>query len=129
MGCKATRTETGRRIRLHLASRRGAPIVLLVLPPGVEVSGLSVGGVAAPARAPKTRAWHAGWLLTGCATTPAEGVDVDLVVSGAEPFEAVVVDESLGLPRTAASLLAARPRSGVPSWDGDMTIATARVRL
>jgi hypothetical protein len=123
------RTAGGRRLRIRLASRRAAPLVLLALPPEVEVRSVSVGGAPAGPPAPKTRMYNGGWHLLGCATTPREGVEVDLEIGAGEPFDAVVVDESPGLPRAAAPLLAARPREAAPWWDGDQTIATARVRL
>ena len=65
--------------RAGLRARRGiqadlqAPAVHVIGQP-LHVRELAVGldrVVPAPARAHKTRAWHAGWPLTGCATTPA----------------------------------------------------------
>jgi hypothetical protein len=125
----ATREEGElRRVRARLSSPRGAPVTLLLLPPGARLSGAWMEGVALPPPTAKALAWFGGWRLVGCATTPAAGVEVELLL-GPGPVEALVVDQSFGLPPAGAPLAAARPRSAVPSQDGDVTVSTARVRL
>jgi hypothetical protein len=62
-------------------------------------------------------------------TTPLEGVTVDLALVGDAPAIATLVDQSPGLPPSGAALLAARPETAVPFWEGDATVATARVEL
>jgi hypothetical protein len=121
--------DGGRRVVVRLLSPRGAPAVLLALPPGADLRALTVEGAAAPQRAAKARAWFGGWHVVGCATTPTEGVEVELVLGGDGPVDAVVLDQSAGLPAGADRLAAARPATGVPSQEGDVTVATARVRL
>ena len=124
-----TQDEGGlRRVRARLSSPRGAPVTLVLLPPDVRVAGAWMEGVALPPPTPKALAWFGGWRLVGCATTPAAGVEVELLL-GPGPVEAVVVDQSFGLPPAGAALAAARPREAAPSQDGDVTVATARVRL
>jgi hypothetical protein len=67
--------------------------------------------------------------MYGCTTTPLEGVVLELVLDGAGPVEATVLDQSPGLPPGGAALQAARPADAVPSQEGDVTIVTAHVTL
>jgi hypothetical protein len=121
--------QGGRRLLVRLLSPRGAPAVLLALPPGADLRALSVDGVPAPPRAAKARDWFGGWLLVGCVTAPPEGVVLDLVLGAPGPVDAFVLDQSPGLPPRARRIAEARPDTRVPSQEGDVTVATARVRL
>jgi hypothetical protein len=123
------RTEGGRRVLLRLVSPRGAPALLLALPPGADLRALSVEGVPAPRRAAKARSIFGGWRLVGCATSPPGGIELDLLLGAEAPVDAVVLDQSPGLPAGAARVAAARPAEGVASQEGDVTMATAKVRL
>jgi hypothetical protein len=62
-------------------------------------------------------------------TTPRQGVAVELVLDGEAPVDAVVVDQSPGLPPAGATLAASRPATAVPSRDGDVTVASSPARL
>lgn len=126
----SSRTDgEARRVTARLRSPRGAPVALLVLPPGLEVASLSMNGLAVPAPAPKALRARGGFRVHGCVALPPEGVSIELVVRGGGPVEAVVLDESPGLPAEAATLVAGRPPTAVPWSEGDVTLASARVRL
>jgi hypothetical protein len=118
-----------RRVRVRLSSPRGARTVALFLPPEVRVRAASVDGV--PLDVPPRRAlWFFGdHRLVACMTTPPAGVTVELELAGEAPVTAFLADQSPGLPPSGAALLAARPATAVPFWDGDSTVATAELRL
>ncbi len=119
----------GRRVRARLSSPRGAPVVLLLLPPSARLVAATVAGVEVPVPPPRALARSGGYRLVGSMTAPPEGVLVELALSGDGRIEVVVVDRSRGLPDTGAPLVAARPDTAVPSGEGDVTVATARPRL
>ena len=118
-----------RRVRIRLSSPRGAPIVALFLPASPIVLAATVEG--RPLADPPPLAWRVwgGNRLVACMTTPLEGVTVDLALVGDAPAVGTLVDQSPGLPPSGAALLAARPETAVPFWEGDATVATARVEL
>jgi hypothetical protein len=118
-----------RYVRARLASARGAPEVLLLLPPGARTVSVRMNGVTVPAPASRASLFYGDYAMYGCITAPPEGVELELVLEGTAPVEATVLDQSPGLPPGGAPLQAARPADAVPSQEGDLTIATARVRL
>ncbi len=118
-----------RRVRARLVSARGAPIVLLFLPPAARNAGIAVEGIPLPEPPRRALALWRGYRLVGSMTMPPEGVIVEIVLPDGGPVEAVVADQSPGLPPSGAALRSARPATAVPSYEGDVTLATARVRL
>ena len=118
-----------RHVRARLASARGAPAVLLLLPPGARAVSVRMNGVTVPAPAALANLFYGDYAMYGCITAPPEGVELELVLEGTAPVEATVLDQSPGLPPGGAALQAARPADAVPSQEGDLTIATARVTL
>jgi hypothetical protein len=121
--------DGGRRVSLRLSSRRGAPRVMLFLPPEARLRSAALNGVALPEPRRKWIELLGGARPVGCATTPAEGVEIELHLEGTAPIEATVMDLAYGLPPSGAPLAAARPPEVVLSQDGDVTLASARVRL
>lgn len=118
-----------RRVRARLVSPRGAPVIMLVLPPTARVVALSVEGILLSDPPPLAGALRGGHRLVASITTPPEGVGIEIVLPADERLDAVVVDQSAGLPPSGAALRSARPATAVPSGDGDRTVATARVSL
>jgi hypothetical protein len=123
--------DGARRVRARLASARGAPVLLFLVPPGVQVLRATIDGAPVAPLHSRHRQLLDGWQPFGCATPAPEGIELELVVSGTAPFEAVLLDESPGLPpgALAEALARARPRDAVTSQDGDVTVVTARVPL
>lgn len=118
-----------RRVRARLSSPRGAATVALFVPPAARLRAASVNGVPL-GLPPRLALWFFGdHRIVACLTTPPGGVTVELVLEGAEPVTAFLADRSPGLPSSGAALLAARPPSAAPFWEGDATVATAAVRL
>lgn len=125
----SAREEGGvRSIRARIRSPRGAPVIMLLLPPSADVAAFAIDGVPVPPTAEKARRWFGGHRLYATLTAPPEGVEIEVSLRGA-PVEAVLVDESRSLSPAAAKLAAARPRTATTSHDGDLTIASAPVRL
>ncbi len=123
--------EVGGRLEIqaHVASPRGAPVVALVFPPEVRVDSLMMGGVAMPPLSARMLRFQEGWKRYACVTTPAGGVDVSFVVSGAPTFQVVLLDESYGLPSSGEELIGARPANAVRSQSGDVTMMESTVTL
>ena len=118
-----------RHVRVRLSSPRGARTVALFLPPSARLRAASVDGVRLDAP-PRLALWLFGdHRLVACMTTPQSGVTVDLDLEGEAPITAILADQSPGLPPSGGALVAARPATAVPFWDGDTTVATAAVRL
>lgn len=118
-----------RRVRARLVSARGAPTVILVLPPEAEVVSFAMGGARVPDPAPKARAFWGGARVYACSGTPAGGVELDVRLRGAAPVAVTIADQSPGLPAGGARLASARPASAVPSGAGDVTLVSAPARL
>lgn len=118
-----------RRVRARLVSGRKARVLLLALPASVEVVAASVGGCAVPPPASRLRWWLGGGRVIGSVTAPPEGIEAEIAIRGTAPVEVTVIDESLGLPPAGAGLAASRPPSAVPSREGDLTFASAQVKI
>ena len=126
-----SRSEEGgrRRLRFALVSPRGAADASLLLPPEAEVVSATMDGVPLPPLDPRLLRWFGGWRPLRCLTTPARGVELELVLAGSSPLEAWVADQTPGLPPEAARVAAVRPPWGTPVQEGDSTLVTRRVRL
>lgn len=122
----------GRRLRLRVASRRGARILTLALPPDfiytspmMRVDGERVR-VALGARG------EDGFAIS-CLTAPEEGIEIDLTVRAAEgPFrgiDLVVTDTTLGLGETRGGVVEIRDRLAVQDREGDMVVVSTKRRV
>lgn len=118
-----------RRVRARLVSPRGAPVVFLLVPTGVEILSLSVQGRPVPAPVARAVEFWGGHRLVACVTTPPEGLEIEAAILSAAPVPVILVDQSYGLPAEGARLLQARPATAVASQEGDVTIVTARGAL
>jgi hypothetical protein len=110
--------ESRRRVRFHVA----APSRTIVLElPFARLVSVAIDGHEARGR-------------EGVVTVrgvPAEGMDVEVVATGAEPIDLAIDAISEGLPEgsLASRVAAARPANAVPSQDGDRTMLTVHTKL
>ncbi|HEY3119429.1 MAG TPA: M20/M25/M40 family metallo-hydrolase [Vicinamibacteria bacterium] len=117
----------GRRVRLHLASRRGARMATVYFPPEARVQEVTIAGHrVGPLRERAVRR-AGGWQGYWCRTLPPGGVDLEVVLGDVRPVIAYVADQTNGLPDDR--LQRARPRTAVPSGSGDTTVMTRKVSL
>jgi hypothetical protein len=117
-----------RRLTLRLWSPRGAPELYLVLPAAARATA-TLDGLRPPELSPLARAHMGDHRVLASLTAPRAGHTIELELEGAGPIDLVAADRSPGLPREGAPLAAARPPSAVPSYEGDSTWVTARLRL
>jgi hypothetical protein len=104
-----------RNVRLHIASRREAPFISLMLESATEVVGASVNGKQienSQMRAPFDP--DQPWQLLYYAP-PAEGIDLDLQVRSSQPFKLRVVDQSFELPASLTAAFKPRPADKIPT--------------
>jgi len=118
-----------RRIRAKLISPRGASVARLAFSPSVGIESLTMGGRLLPPLHRRLLRDNAGWRIYSCLTLPPEGVEIEAVLVGEKPAEIVLTDQSPGLPPEGAKLAALRPRTAVPSHEGDVSLVTRRVRI
>ncbi|HEV8254639.1 MAG TPA: M20/M25/M40 family metallo-hydrolase [Vicinamibacteria bacterium] len=117
----------GRRLRLHLASRRGAHVAAVFFPPEARVQEVTMGGrPIGPLRERAVRR-AGGWKAYWCRTLPAAGIDLEVVLDEMKPIVAYVGDQTSGLPDDR--LQQARPKTAVSSGSGDLTVMTRKVAL
>ncbi|HEV7514992.1 MAG TPA: hypothetical protein VGR07_01700, partial [Thermoanaerobaculia bacterium] len=125
-------SEGGKRhVRLRLTSRRGAAVLILVIPQAAEPESIRVAGREVPA-APAGR--HAmqqrgGFQPVVVSAVPPEGVEIDVVLGAPGHEEWTLLDRSPGLPPVGATLVAARPAEAVQSQDGDATVVSRKLRI
>ena len=110
--------------RLH--SQRGARTIFIAFPPNSEARVVRAHGV--PMTTPARSIGATGWSYATFYAVPDEGVELELAC-GVGPSTLTVLDQTSGVPPSAASVVAARPGSSVPTQDGDVTIVTSVVRL
>lgn len=115
-----------RRVRLLLASNRGAREAALVAPEGAKLVSATVDGAPVPLQAD---AGPGGFLGIGSVTMRPDGVEVALVLGEIKPLDWYLYDLSAGLPPAGEGLLRARPSSAVPVQDGDTTLIERKVRI
>ncbi len=123
-------TSGGRRhLRLIVRPVRGSDAGMIAFHhSGIEA--VRVNGVPLDIHEPRVvRALADDWVRVGFADFPAQGYRIDLELSNGKPVDAIVMDESWGLPAAADALVEARPPTAVPSQSGDRVIVQRRVRL
>jgi hypothetical protein len=122
-----TAEEKGRRLRLHLASRRGAGVAAVFFPPEAQVQEVKIGGrTVGPLRERAVRR-AGGWKAYWCRTLPPRGIEVEVLLAETKPIVAIVGDQTSGLADDR--LQRVRPKTAVPSGSGDVTVLTRRVAL
>ena len=100
-----------------------------MLPPGAEPRDVSMNGVTMPPASDWLRSFMGGWTPLRCVGLPPEGVEITLRLPRGEPLEAIVTDQSYGLPAQGQALLRARPPEWVPKHGGDQWWISRRVQL
>src|SRR5690606_26976707 len=131
-GLPAPRLEEGRetgvgderRLTFRLASPRGAERVTLLVPPAARSTRLVVGA-AGPAiwNDPDANEHQA----FDCRGRACDGLELTLHVDADGPLELVLFDQTAGLPEGGEALLAARPATATPSFEGDVTLSFNRL--
>ncbi len=114
----------GRRIRARLISPRGAAVCQLGWLRGAPVAEVRVQGQLL--RNLRGLGSHVGFV---CPTTPAVGVQIELLLRGVDPLQLQLGDQSAGLPAAAQRLQDARPATSCPSQLGDRTLCLRVVEL
>lgn len=119
---------SGRRVRVLLASQRGAPMGTLLIPEAAQLRSVSIDGrpVRFGEKGPQPQFGNYEIELR---TLPASGAELELVFGTSAPQDVYVGDQSYGLPPFAEALDRARPAGSVRSQDGDTTLVTSRVRI
>jgi hypothetical protein len=112
-----------RRITVHLQSRRGAHAMAALLPPGAHARFARANGTDLVATVAETE-----WRQLRVTGMPDEGVTLEIVASR-EPVTLTVVDETSGVPASAAPIVAARPTTAVPTQRGDVTVVSRTLPL
>ena len=118
-----------RRVRLHIASARSAPILTLMVPPGTAWRELSINGVRPPVEGPADSTDDTNWRPISILAGPDSGSVVEFVLPGLQPVEFVLFDRRRDLPEAASAILGSRPPRAVPSGSGDGWIVATRVTL
>jgi len=117
----------GRRLRLHVVSRRGAPSVSVLFPPQVGIRDITVAGFPMAALWARTSRRPRGWQGFSCRTMPEGGIDAEVVLADPGPVVAYVADAMDGLPDERLRRL--RPKMAVPTGPGDGSLMARRVEL
>lgn len=108
--------QEGRRIlKLRATSMRNAPLMSLVLEPGVVVEAAAINGKDVDLRnKPYGDKVGQPWRLSYYAL-PSEGIDLTLQVKKSGPVNIYVTDQSYGLPEVPGADYKARPPHLIPS--------------
>jgi hypothetical protein len=111
-------------VRMRFRSRRGAPSLALVLPPGRHVEVKVEGRFAVPRQV-------AGGSIVGLLAVPDEGVVVDLDASTPGPISFTLLDRTFSVPpgTKAEAAVRARPKEATPFQDGDVTVVTTALSM
>ena len=117
----------GRRVRLRLASPRGAPTVTLQVPAWAGARGGSMAGVELPKDREGKLPQRGDWTTIQCLATPPGGVELDLELTATGPVAGYLVDRSPGLPPAGRALAAARPPDAMS--DGDAIAVSRKVQF
>ena len=113
-------------VKLRLRSPRGADTLSLYVPESTAVQRIVVPNSPYVAEAPAAR--H-GYHAFHCHAAACDGVTVEVHLASADAVDLFITDRTPGLPPAGADLLAARPKTAVPSHDGDGTLIVDRVSL
>lgn len=113
-------------VRLRLHSPRGADRLSLYLPVAAALRRIEVSGTPyAVAPGPVMGGYH----RFECHGAACSGLELALHLGGGGPLRAIVADTTFGLPPAGAALVGARPRTAVPSQDGDVSVVAVTVDL
>ena len=117
-----------RRLRVRVFSSRLAPRLELLVPDASGVEEVRVEGQPLPPPYLRRKPAAGRPLRLSVRAAPKEGFVVELTLPAA-PREATVLDETPGLPASAAAMSSARPATVAPSGGGDATVLVRRALL
>lgn len=107
-------------LRLRLESPRQAEQLHLFVPAAAGLQQLTIPGTE---HLIDYRGLAGGpYRQFSCHGPECSGLELELLLGSAEPFELLVVDQTSGLPEASQPLLAARDSLAVPWQDGDVTL-------
>jgi hypothetical protein len=110
--------DGGRRLRLHLASRRGAGNIQVLIPESASLQSATVMGQNMQVqKSPGT------WIRLSVEGTPREGFDLEVVIESGNREGWIVLDWISELPPAAEALKEARSPLAAPVHRGDQAIA------
>jgi hypothetical protein len=122
-----------RHLRLRLSSPRGAPVMTVLIPAAAAPESVRLDGEPVPLGAGGKRGPAAGgssgWRPFTLHTLAPQGSEMEVVLGSTQPVDWYVVDQSYGLPPSAAGLLAARPKISAPLHEGNETVVSRKVRI
>ena len=131
-GTKAPRVEqlasarngNERTITLRLHSN-GTERISLIAPEDAHIHAAGTTGFVRPIDSSAEE----GKYFVSCSGRSCDGMTLEIVTDDPKPIEFFVVGARSGLPPSAQSLIAARPRFARPQYTPDQTVVFARVRL
>jgi hypothetical protein len=112
----------GRTVTLAIEASPEAAQVVVGVPPVAGLRAATVNG----ARQAIGGGGVLPWMTVGCVSRDCQHATITLEV-GAAPFEVTVSEVRFGLPPDGQKLTDARPKTAVPSQDGDTTIVLTSV--
>jgi hypothetical protein len=119
-------TARGRNVSLHLHSAQGVDRLILNLHDGGRLEAAGVNGWHVTPFSERYRSrLSPGW--TRIVVLGGGDVQFDLAIRGRERIEAVIEEQTYGLPSSAAWLIAARAPAAVSSNSGDGTIVRRNI--
>ncbi|HVB57611.1 MAG TPA: M20/M25/M40 family metallo-hydrolase [Candidatus Acidoferrales bacterium] len=118
-----------RTYRTLLRSERGAPLAMILFPPGADVQAVRVQGYPVEPETERVRRYFGGWQVYRCLTMLPEGIEIGFTLPVGKPVEVFATDITYRLPPEGKFLLNARPLTVTPSQDGDVTMVSRRVQL
>ncbi|NLG09177.1 MAG: M28 family peptidase [Deinococcales bacterium] len=121
---RETRVGDERRLTFRLASPRGAERVTLLVPPAARATRLEVGAAGRAIEYDPDANEHQAF---DCRGRACDGLELTLHVDADGPLELVLFDQTAGLPEGGEALLAARPATATPSFEGDVTLSFNRL--
>lgn len=111
-----------REVEVELHSPRGAGGIDVFLP-GEQVQSITAAGQTFPV------ALDGGFFQMRCVGTACDGFSLKILLEGTDPVQAIVVDQTSGLPAASAGQLPPRPATTVPAQQGDLTMIMRRIEL
>jgi Peptidase family M28 len=117
-----------RRVRLRLASPRGAQGAFILIPSAAKLESISMQGTKMPLPIIPGVA-TAEWRNFAYHALPSEGGDLEVVLGEAKPLDWYVGDRTFGLPPAGQALQKARPATMTTIQNGDVTTVSRKVRI
>lgn len=120
------RTGSQRVVQLELRSPRRGHWLALHIPQAAGLERLEVMGTPYTL---EPEISEDGYQTFECYGVACDGLKLALYLERNDPFEVYIVDYSPGLPQAGAALIQARPKTAVPSGEGDLSMIADRVLI